>query len=306
MASRFWVGGTGTWDNATTTHWAASSNGPGGQSVPGSGDTVTFDGSSGGGTVTPNYDMTVISITTGAFTGTLDFSANNNNPTMGTFSGTGTGTRVLNLGSGTFTLTGITTPWSFITTTNLTFNAGTSTIKITASSSNEITFSGGGQTYYNLWWSRGSSTGLCDILGSNTFNDFKDDGTGTHTIQFKSGTTQTVTTFTVSGIAGHLISLGSYDGLDPNTLTHALVKSGGGVISCDYLAIAHSVATPSSTWYAGANSTDNQATATAGSGWIFTAPSTTSIKTIDGLAYASTKTVDGLAIASVKTYNGLA
>lgn len=33
---------------------------------------------------------------------------------------------------------------------------------------------------------------------------------------------------------------------------------------------------------------------------------TTSIKTFDGLAYASTKTVNGLAIASVKTFDGLA
>lgn len=33
---------------------------------------------------------------------------------------------------------------------------------------------------------------------------------------------------------------------------------------------------------------------------------TTSIKTFNGLAYASTKTVNGLAIASVKTWNGLA
>jgi len=35
-------------------------------------------------------------------------------------------------------------------------------------------------------------------------------------------------------------------------------------------------------------------------------PVTTSLKTIDGLAYASVKTVNGLAIASVKTVNGLA
>lgn len=34
--------------------------------------------------------------------------------------------------------------------------------------------------------------------------------------------------------------------------------------------------------------------------------STTSIKTVNGLAYASVKTVNGLAVASVKTINGLA
>lgn len=38
---------------------------------------------------------------------------------------------------------------------------------------------------------------------------------------------------------------------------------------------------------------------------IFT-PASNSIKTFDGLAYASTKTIGGLALSSVKTWNGLA
>lgn len=42
MASRFWVGGTGTWD-ATTTHWSATSGGSSGASAPGSSDSVFFD-----------------------------------------------------------------------------------------------------------------------------------------------------------------------------------------------------------------------------------------------------------------------
>jgi hypothetical protein len=56
-----------------------------------------------------------------------------------------------------------------------------------------------------------------------------------------------------------------------------LTKTGGGVISSDYLNIQHSVASPANTWYAGANSTNNQATATAGSGWIFTVPPATTM-----------------------------
>src|SRR5689334_24115345 len=104
MASRFWVGGTGTWDSSDTTHWAATSGGAGGQSVPGSGDTVTFDGSSGGGTVTLNFGgtITVQSITMGAFTGTWDNSVNNNDITVtasgSCFSGSGSGTRTIKLG----------------------------------------------------------------------------------------------------------------------------------------------------------------------------------------------------------------
>ena len=43
MADRYWVGGTGDWDSSTTTHWAASSGGAGGETVPTSSDNVFFD-----------------------------------------------------------------------------------------------------------------------------------------------------------------------------------------------------------------------------------------------------------------------
>lgn len=52
MADRYWVGGTGTWNNSTTTNWAASSGGAGGETAPTSTDNVFFDTSSGSGTVT--------------------------------------------------------------------------------------------------------------------------------------------------------------------------------------------------------------------------------------------------------------
>lgn len=142
MAARFWVtvagSGTGTWDNSLTLHWSATSGGLGGQSAPGSGDTVTFDANScpAGETVTVNADVNITSITMGAFTGTLDFSANNNNPTMQTFSNTGTGTRVLNSGSGTWTITGnATTIFTQATSTGLTFTEGGGTINFTYSGS---------------------------------------------------------------------------------------------------------------------------------------------------------------------------
>lgn len=56
MATFFWVGGAGTWDNSSTTHWAASSGGTSGAGPPTSTDSVVFDANSGltsaGGTVT--------------------------------------------------------------------------------------------------------------------------------------------------------------------------------------------------------------------------------------------------------------
>lgn len=197
-------------------------------------------------------------------TGHLDAATNNVNVTTGTVAISGSSARTLSMGTGTWTLTGTSTAWSASTITNLTLNQSTSTIKFTNTSASTITFAGGGKTYYNLWFSRGSSTASITISGSNTFNDFKDTGTAAHSLLFTAGTTQTVTTFTVNGTAGNLITINS-----TTTATHALTKSGGGTITCDYLNIQHSVASPGSTWYAN-NSVNNQSVATAGSGWTIT------------------------------------
>ncbi len=52
MASRYWVGGTSTWDTTVGTKWATVSGGIGGASVPTSADDVFFDANSGPVTVT--------------------------------------------------------------------------------------------------------------------------------------------------------------------------------------------------------------------------------------------------------------
>jgi len=44
--TRYWRGGTGTWDATTTTNWSATSGGAGGASVPTSADTVIFNSAS--------------------------------------------------------------------------------------------------------------------------------------------------------------------------------------------------------------------------------------------------------------------
>lgn len=136
MANKFWVLGTGTWSSSNIVNWATSSGGTGGTAVPTTGDTVTFDGNSGTGTVTVDAtinNMSFASITCGAFVGTLDFSVNNPSITLTAntgFSSSGTAVRTINLGSGTFTLTGNGTVWDCGSTAsgNLTLNAGTSTL----------------------------------------------------------------------------------------------------------------------------------------------------------------------------------
>jgi hypothetical protein len=205
MASRFWVLGTGTWDTTTSTaHWAATSNGAPGQSVPGSGDTVTFDANSGGGTVTPDYNMTVTSITMSAFTGTLDFSANNVSPTIsGNFNNSGSGVRNLKMGNGTWLFTGTSSQFSQASVTNLTFAANGSTIKFTNSSGTTLV-SGGGKTFNNLWVAT-TSTGVTKITDSNTWNDIKVDAG--RTLNVDTGKTQTITTLTCVGTVSNRITL---------------------------------------------------------------------------------------------------
>lgn len=48
MATYYWVGGNGTWDNTNTSNWASSSGGSGGAGRPTSSDSAFFDTNSGG------------------------------------------------------------------------------------------------------------------------------------------------------------------------------------------------------------------------------------------------------------------
>jgi hypothetical protein len=91
MAARFWVGGAGTWDNASTTHWASSSGGASGASAPTSADTATFDVNSGlntGGTVTIAATAVCGGCTISGITSAFVFFQLSGNPTWsaGTYS----------------------------------------------------------------------------------------------------------------------------------------------------------------------------------------------------------------------------
>lgn len=104
MANYFWVGGSGTWDLATATHWASASGGTGGFGVPSSfPDNVTIDGNSGGGTITVASTTGLITFNTMTYNSstTLSFSANNNNVNCDNVSVNG-GSGTFNMGSGTW------------------------------------------------------------------------------------------------------------------------------------------------------------------------------------------------------------
>lgn len=280
--------------------------------------TFTFQATSGTQTITSNGVMfsaatvqagaggtlqllDTFNSTQGLFTtaaATLDL--NNQNVNCLSMAATPSGSTLL-MGTGLLTLNGTGDLFNIGTATNVT--PSTSTVKITNVSASACNFGGGGHTYYNVWFARETSTVANVIKGTNTFNDIKDTGTVAHMLQFAAGTTQTVTTFSVSGTAGNLITIHT---MYAGTGTHALVKTGGGIISSDYLNIQHSVASPANTWYAGANSTDNQAVDTDGSGWIFTPPPAigpANLKSYNTNLKANVKSINTNLIANVKSLN---
>lgn len=156
---------------------------------------------------------------------------NNFNLTCSGFYCSGSSTRAFNMGSGTLTITGSDNDGFFdmSSTSGLTLNAGTSTIKATDSSSTLKTFKGGGSTFYNLWVATGS-TGLFTITGANTFNNLRADAG--RTIQFPSVTTQTVASVTFIGTAGNEITLKS-SGVGGAILTSTEISAGSGYSNFD-------------------------------------------------------------------------
>jgi len=100
------------------------------------------------------------------------FSTNNNNFTCTVFNSSNSNTRTLLLTSSTVTVTG----WNLSTTTNLTFNAGTSTINCSSigGSGANNGFPGGGLVYNNVnFTSSNLSSGsvIFSITGANSFNN---------------------------------------------------------------------------------------------------------------------------------------
>lgn len=89
MAQRFWVGGLGTWDALTTTHWSATTGGTGGASVPTSTDAVIFDSNSGSGTVIISGNVPCASFVATGFPGTFTVTGSTISITGGAFTGAG-------------------------------------------------------------------------------------------------------------------------------------------------------------------------------------------------------------------------
>lgn len=210
-----------------------------------------------GGTLTllDDYHQTAGNLTLN--NGTLD--AATFNVTLLAFVSAGAATRVLSLGSGTWTINGTTaTIWN-LATGGLTLNAGTSTIVLADTGSVAKTFAGAGKTYNNLTIT-GGGTGVWTISGSNTFATMTINAP--KNVRFTAGTTQTFTTdFIARGSIGNIITI------DTQTAgTPAILSKASGDVSCNYVSLKDSTAQGGATWYAGSSSTS----VSGNTGWSFT------------------------------------
>ena len=207
--------------------------------INGSGITVTLaDAFSGSG----------LGLTQGTLT-----TSNFNVTTSGPFNSSNSNTRVLNMGSSTFT---VGTNFILATSTGMTLNSGTSTVTMTSALAK--TFFGGGLTYYNL---NQGGAGTLTISGSNTFNNITNT-TQPATVTFTAGTTQTVSSFGLSGTAGNLITINSTTPGSQFTLSDP-----SGIINAQYLSIQDSNATGGATWRALIS--NGNVNAGNNTGWIF-------------------------------------
>jgi hypothetical protein len=136
--------------------------------------TITSAGKTIGNSVTVEAPGATVSLQdalslTGALTltnGTL--TTNGYAVSSASFSSSNTNTRALNLGASAVTLSSTGTPWTILDPTNMTLNAGTSSITTTGNTA-AITFNGGGLTYYNVTF--GATYYNYTLTGANTYNN---------------------------------------------------------------------------------------------------------------------------------------
>src|SRR5712691_11419281 len=204
-ASRYWVGGTGTWSQ--TVHWTDSSGGANGCSVPSSSNPVFFDASSGGGAVTINVSAVTASLNTTGWTGTIalgsfDLSVNGNIThaagiiSIGGSSSSGltaTGTLILSGsavldGSAAASLVTISGDTSIVSATAY-FRMGSGTWRFGGSWSNLSTSAN---------WAAGNGVVLFDSPSSQTMTFANLVGDEFHDVTFRSTASSGTVTFTLA------------------------------------------------------------------------------------------------------------
>jgi hypothetical protein len=190
------------------------------------------------------------------------------NVTAATFISTGTVTRTLTLGSGTVTLVSAGNVWNLAGATNLTLVSTASTLLFTAASSK--TFAGNGLTYNIV---KNAGAGALVISGANTFGELGNTVQPT-TVTLTSGLTQTVTTLSLEGTAGNLVTLNA-----STAGTAATLSKASGTVNVSYLSIKDNTPTGGARWVA-SNGTNVDGGNTVGWEFILGQQATGSIGTV--------------------------
>lgn len=211
--------------------------------------------------------QSTLSLTGGAF------DANGRNVEAGRVNGSGSGVRSITMGSGTWTIraqaTSSTTAWDMTTTTNLTFAANTSTIvvnpSVTGGTPTSRSFAAGGLTYNNVTVAGPSGGELVFASTGSTYNAFKVT-VAPYTLTFGAGTTRTVSSLYLHGVAGSLITLRS-----DTAGTAWTISKAAGTVHATYVALSDSTAAGGAAFYAGTGSTNGGGN----TGWTFADPTGT-------------------------------
>jgi hypothetical protein len=169
MATYYWVGGSGTWNNSSTANWSLLSGGVAGVGPPLAADTVLFDANSGTAAIvsmaataacavmTINKSDLTVSLTANASGGTVTLTAGTlklNNFTLSsiTFISQNSNVRTIDFGTGKINITPAFggTLFNTIVTTNLSI-VGTPTIDITGGGTAAKTFFMGALPEASAW-----------------------------------------------------------------------------------------------------------------------------------------------------------
>jgi fibronectin-binding autotransporter adhesin len=165
-----WVFGTGITSSLAT--GTLTFSGGGTQTITSAGKTftcgITID--TYGGTVqladALNIGSQTLTVTNGTFT-TAGYAV-----TASALSSSNSNVRTINLGASVVALSSTTGPIAFATTTNLTFNAGTSAITITVNTSGSGSIDFGGQTFYSVTYVNNINAAyFLTVNGANTFTN---------------------------------------------------------------------------------------------------------------------------------------
>jgi hypothetical protein len=235
----------GTYTNFTPTMVGTGVITTNGKSIP----TLTIDNGAASGTTTLGGAVTTTTSTT-LTSGTLALAGYTLTPTQ-FISGTAATRAISGAGNGLISLSN---DWTVTDGTG--FTGSDYTINMTKATAK--TFAGAGGSYGTLVQ---AGAGTLTISGSNSFADLQS-STRPSTISFTSGTTQTVTNFSISGSAGSIVTINS---TSPGS-RFTLYKTTG-TVRPSYLTITDSAATGGAIWDAsnGTNISGGNNT-----GWLFT------------------------------------